>query len=199
MAGLEIKNAKQPDERRPMSGKGEVQVVKIGDHSAMAGTWEPGWRWSEHMKPIAGTDSCEATHLIYGISGKMHVVMNDGTEGDVGAGDFCRSAPAMTPGWSVTSRLSASISAGTPSTRRGSVESARVLDPDGRILPRCDGSRISAAAGDRTRARRTAALVVSAAAASSTVSCVRSDRSRTDRPVDARARRTGPPRRWCRR
>ena len=73
MAGLEIKNARQqPDERRSMSGKGEVQIVKVGDHSAMAGTWEPGWRWSEHMKPIAGTDSCEATHLIYAISGKMH-------------------------------------------------------------------------------------------------------------------------------
>jgi len=42
VAGLEIKNAKNPDETRDMSGKGEVQVVKIGDHSAMAGTWEPG-------------------------------------------------------------------------------------------------------------------------------------------------------------
>jgi hypothetical protein len=93
MAGLEIKNAGQPDERRSMSGKGEVQIVKIGDHSAMAGSWEPGWRWSEHMKPIAGTDSCEATHLIYAISGKMHVVMNDGTEGDVGPGDFASISP----------------------------------------------------------------------------------------------------------
>ena len=93
MAGLEIKNAKHPDETRDMSGKGEVQVVKIGDHSAMAGTWAPGWKWSEHMQPIAGTDSCEATHLIYGISGKMHVVMNDGTEGDIGPGDFASIAP----------------------------------------------------------------------------------------------------------
>jgi hypothetical protein len=93
VAGLEIKNAKHPDETRDMSGKGEVQVVKIGDHSAMAGTWAPGWKWSEHMKPLAGTDSCEATHLIYGISGKMHVVMNDGTEGDIGASDFASIAP----------------------------------------------------------------------------------------------------------
>jgi uncharacterized cupin superfamily protein len=93
VAGLEIKNEKQPDETRDMSGKGEVHVVKIGDHSAMAGTWAPGWKWSEHMKPIAGTDACEATHLIYGISGTMHVVMNDGTEGDVGAGDFASISP----------------------------------------------------------------------------------------------------------
>jgi quercetin dioxygenase-like cupin family protein len=93
MAGLEIKNAQQPDERRSMSGKGEVQIVKIGDQSAMAGSWEPGWRWSEHMRPVAGTDSCEATHLIYAISGTMHVVMNDGTEGDIGPGDFASINP----------------------------------------------------------------------------------------------------------
>ena len=134
MAGLEIKNAQHPDERRTMSGKGEVQMVKIGDHSAMAGTWEPGWRWSEHMKPIAGTDTCEATHLIYGISGKMHVVMDDGTEGDIGAGDFASISPATTPGCSVTSRLSASTSAATPSTRRGSSDVGRVLDPFERCL-----------------------------------------------------------------
>jgi uncharacterized cupin superfamily protein len=87
MAGLEIKNAQQPDERRSMSGKGEVQVVKIGDHSAMAGTWEPGWRWSEHIKPIAGTDSCQVDHRGTILAGRIHVVMNDGTEADAGAGD----------------------------------------------------------------------------------------------------------------
>ena len=93
MAGLEIKNSNQPDEVRDMSGKGQVHVVKIGDHSAMAGTWESGWRWSEHMKPIVGTHSCEATHLIYGISGTMHVVMDDGTTGVIGPGDFASVAP----------------------------------------------------------------------------------------------------------
>src|SRR5712691_1843130 len=59
----------------------------------MAGSWEPGWRWSEHMQPVAGTDSCEATHLIYAISGTMHVVMNDGSEGDIGPGDFASINP----------------------------------------------------------------------------------------------------------
>lgn len=93
MAGLEIKNASQADETRPMSGKGEVKVVKLGEHSALAGTWEPGWRWSEHVKPIAGTDSCQATHLIYGISGRMKVAMEDGSEGEIGAGDFAWIAP----------------------------------------------------------------------------------------------------------
>ena len=93
MGGLHIKSQHSPDETRDMSGKGEVKVVKLGDHSAMAGTWAPGWQWSEHMKPIAGTEACEATHLIYAISGTMHIVMNDGTEGDVSAGDFAFAGP----------------------------------------------------------------------------------------------------------
>jgi hypothetical protein len=91
MAGLEIKSA--ADEQRPMTGKGEVDVFKVGGHTALSGTWEPGWRWSEHVKPIAGTDSCQATHLIYAISGHMKVVMEDGTEGEIGPGDFAFIAP----------------------------------------------------------------------------------------------------------
>jgi quercetin dioxygenase-like cupin family protein len=93
MAGLEIKHAGQADETRKMSGKGEVNVVKLGDHSALTGTWEPGWRWSEHVKPISGGDSCQATHLIYATSGRMKVVMEDGTEGEIGPGDFAWIAP----------------------------------------------------------------------------------------------------------
>jgi quercetin dioxygenase-like cupin family protein len=52
------------------------------------GTFEPGWRWSEHVKPIAKTDSCQATHLMYCISGRMHVRMDDGTEQEIGPGDL---------------------------------------------------------------------------------------------------------------
>jgi quercetin dioxygenase-like cupin family protein len=93
MAGLEIKNAAQPDETRPMAGKGEVKVLNLGDRSALAVTFEPGWRWSDHVKPIAGTDSCQAPHLVYAISGRMKVVMDDGTEGQIGPGDFASIAP----------------------------------------------------------------------------------------------------------
>ena len=93
MAGLSIKNAGQADEVRQMSGMGEVNVVKLGEHSALSGTWQPGWRWSDHVKPIAGGDSCQATHLIYAISGQMKVVMDDGTEGEIGPGDLAWIAP----------------------------------------------------------------------------------------------------------
>ena len=51
-------------------------------------TFEPGWKWSEHVKPIAGTDSCQAAHMGYFIAGRMKVVMDDGEEMEYGPGDF---------------------------------------------------------------------------------------------------------------
>ena len=62
--------------------------MNVGGHTALYGTWEPGWRWSDHIKPIAGTDSCEVTHLLYCLSGRMEVVMDDGSEGEMGPGDM---------------------------------------------------------------------------------------------------------------
>jgi hypothetical protein len=55
-------------------------VVVIGGRTIGRGRFEPGWRWSENVKPIAGTDSCQAAHLGYMLSGRMRVVMDDGTE-----------------------------------------------------------------------------------------------------------------------
>ena len=53
----EIKSFDSPDETRPFEGKGQAEVVHIGGHTVGRGTFEPGWRWSENVKPIAGTDS----------------------------------------------------------------------------------------------------------------------------------------------
>jgi hypothetical protein len=93
MSGLEIKNVGRPDETRPFADKGSAAVVNIGGHTALYGTWEPGWRWSDHIKPMAGTDSCQATHLLYCLSGRMKVVMDDGTEGELGPGDMAAIEP----------------------------------------------------------------------------------------------------------
>jgi hypothetical protein len=88
MAGLTIKNFDSPDETRPFEGKGEARVVDLGaGHMVGKGIFEPGWRWSENVKPIAGTDSCQAPHLLYCISGRMKVVMDDGSEAEIGPGD----------------------------------------------------------------------------------------------------------------
>src|SRR5437870_5982769 len=94
MAGLEIKSVSSPEETRPFTDdKGKVGVVGVGGHPVLYGTFEPGWRWSEHVKPIANTESCQATHLMYIISGRMHIVTEDGAEQEVGPGDVVSIAP----------------------------------------------------------------------------------------------------------
>jgi quercetin dioxygenase-like cupin family protein len=93
MAGVEVKSLDAPEEVRPFVDKGQTAVVTIGGGTVLRGTFEPGWRWSEHVKPIAGTDSCQSPHLLYVLSGRMKVVMDDGTEGEVGPGDVARIEP----------------------------------------------------------------------------------------------------------
>jgi hypothetical protein len=93
MATIEIKNFDSPDEVRPFEGNGEAKVLRIGGQTVGRGTFEPGWRWSENVKPIAGTDSCQVSHLGYVLSGRMKVTMDDGSEGEVGPGDVCAIPP----------------------------------------------------------------------------------------------------------
>lgn len=93
MAGLEIKSLESPDETRPFAAKGKADYVSVGAGSVLRGVFEPGWRWSEHVKPIAGTESCQTRHLGYVLSGRMHIVMDDGSEGEVGPGDVVTIEP----------------------------------------------------------------------------------------------------------
>jgi quercetin dioxygenase-like cupin family protein len=87
MASFESKSLERPDETRPFVAKGKMDVVRLGDVTVGRGLFEPGWRWSEHVKPIAKTDSCQALHTGYCISGRMRVRMNDGTEREIGPGE----------------------------------------------------------------------------------------------------------------
>jgi hypothetical protein len=93
MANVEVKSFDSPDEVRPFEGNGQAAVVNVGGRTVGRGTFEPGWRWSENVKPIAGTDSCQVSHLGYCVSGRMKVIMDDGTEGECGAGDVVAIPP----------------------------------------------------------------------------------------------------------
>ncbi len=85
---LECKHLDKPDETRPFKdGKGKVEVVTVGDRTFGRGVFEPGWRWSEHVKPLAGTPSCQAAHTGYVVEGHMAVKMDDGTQVEYGPGD----------------------------------------------------------------------------------------------------------------
>jgi len=85
---LEAKNVDSPDERRDFVDKGHADIVNLEAGTFGRGTFAPGWKWSEHVKPIAGTDSCQSHHRGYVVSGRMKVVMDDGSEVEVGPGDI---------------------------------------------------------------------------------------------------------------
>jgi EutQ-like cupin domain len=72
---------------------GKLEVVNVAGHAVGRATFEPGWRWSTSVKPIAQTELCEAEHLGCVLSGTMHVVMKDGAEMDFTAGDAMYLAP----------------------------------------------------------------------------------------------------------
>ncbi len=87
MAELEVRNPDKADETRPFVDRGRVEIVRLAGGTVGRGTFEPGWRWSEHVNPIAGTETCQAAHMGYCVSGRMVVRMDDGTEKEIGAGD----------------------------------------------------------------------------------------------------------------
>jgi quercetin dioxygenase-like cupin family protein len=91
---LEAKSLSQPDEVRAFEdNKGAVNIVTLGSGDVGLGTFEPGWRWSEHVKPKAGTASCQVQHIGYVMKGRMKVVMDDGSEVEVGPGDAFHMPP----------------------------------------------------------------------------------------------------------
>jgi len=85
VAGVESRNFDSPDEtRRP--DKTQVDVVRMGATTAARITLEPAWRWSECVKPVAGTDSCQVRHVGVVHSGRLAVTHDDGTEVELGPG-----------------------------------------------------------------------------------------------------------------
>ena len=85
MASVEVKSLNAPDEVRSFE-KGKLDLVRIGGAVVGRGVFQPGWKWSTSVKPIAETKSCEAPHFQYHVSGVLHIVVDDGTERDCKAG-----------------------------------------------------------------------------------------------------------------
>jgi len=89
----------QPDERRAFE-KGTFELVSAGGMSIGRASYEPGWRWSEHVGPIAGTEPCEVEHVGIVVSGRAAVRMADGKEFVMESGDVL-SIPAGHDSWVV--------------------------------------------------------------------------------------------------
>jgi len=82
----EVKSFLKPDEVRTFP-LGKLDLLKIGGAMIGRAVFEPGWKWSTSVKPLAKTNSCEAPHFQYHISGTLKVVMDDGSEFECKAGD----------------------------------------------------------------------------------------------------------------
>ena len=87
MSTLEKMNIESPGERRPFAAHGHADVVTLGDFTIGRSTFEPGWRWSNDVKPIAKTDSCQVRHTGVCVEGRLTVRSDDGTEMTYGPGD----------------------------------------------------------------------------------------------------------------
>lgn len=83
---LEVKNLDTPDDKRSFE-HGDLHLVNLPGATIGRAVFNPGWRWSTDVKPIAGTDSCQVAHTSVMVSGRFHVRMDDGAEIELGPGD----------------------------------------------------------------------------------------------------------------
>jgi hypothetical protein len=93
------KSFQAPDETREFP-LGKAEILNVGDAEIGRLVFQPGWRWSKDVKPIAGTDSCEAPHFQYHLSGRLAIRMDDGTEFIAMPGDVT-SLPSGHDAWVV--------------------------------------------------------------------------------------------------
>ena len=97
MAGVETRDFTAPDETRTPD-KTTVELVNLAGGQIGRYTFQPGWRWSECIKPVVGTDSCQVEHIGYVVSGKLHVKHDDGSEGEPKPRDVYRISPGPDAG-----------------------------------------------------------------------------------------------------
>jgi hypothetical protein len=92
MAGVEIRDFSNPDEVRSPD-RTTVELVKLGGGEIGRYTFQPGWRWSECIKPVVKTDSCQVEHVGWVVSGSLHVEHEDGSTGEATPGSVYRIGP----------------------------------------------------------------------------------------------------------
>jgi hypothetical protein len=99
MQQTEHKSFGAPEETRAFPN-GHAEILRVGGGEVGRLVFEPGWRWSNDVKPIANTASCEAPHFQYHVSGRLAIRMDDGTEFVAGPGDIT-SLPSGHDAWVV--------------------------------------------------------------------------------------------------
>jgi quercetin dioxygenase-like cupin family protein len=101
LSKMSVQKFEDATDVRPFVEKmGELRMLELEGIPVGRAVFQPGWRWSDHVKPIAGTASCEAPHAGYVLSGHMTIRMNDGTEANLAPGD-CVNIPPGHDAWVV--------------------------------------------------------------------------------------------------
>ena len=92
MNAATLRRFDRPDETRRFE-KGKFELVQIGGVTVGRASYEPGWKWSTHVGPTAGTKTCQVEHVGLVVSGRCRVVMDDGRAFSLGPGDLFHIAP----------------------------------------------------------------------------------------------------------
>ncbi|MBI4468079.1 MAG: cupin domain-containing protein [Acidobacteria bacterium] len=92
MIDVMVKRFEAPDETRRFE-KGKFELVNLGELTIGRASYEPGWKWSEHVAPLAETATCDVAHIGIVLSGCVKVLMNDGQEFELRAGDVFQIGP----------------------------------------------------------------------------------------------------------
>ena len=93
MANLNVCNLETDGERREFAAHGHAVMAHAGAAAMIRGTFEPGWRWSTDLAPVAGTPTCQVRHQGYVVSGAMTVLMDDGEQRTITAGELAEIEP----------------------------------------------------------------------------------------------------------
>ena len=98
MLAVILKSFENPDETRIFE-KGKLEIVRIGGMTVGRATYEPGWKWSEHVSPIAGTAFCEVGHVGMVLAGRAMADMKDGDAVELAAGSLFYVPPTPHDSW----------------------------------------------------------------------------------------------------
>jgi ketosteroid isomerase-like protein len=128
-----INNLDENGEGRAFKAHGHALIADAGAVSLMRGTFEPGWKWSEDVKPLAGTDSCKVRHLGYVLSGSMAIRMDDGSQSEVRAGDVFDLAPGH-DAWVTSDVACEMIDVSSDATKYATSRSADVAPADDQYM-----------------------------------------------------------------
>lgn len=133
MAECMISNLERDGEGRRFRAHGHAVLANAGGVSVLKGTFEPGWRWSDDVAPVAGTSSCQVRHLGYVLSGTMHIRMDDGSESDLGPGDVV-DIPAGHDAWVTGDAAMEMIDVSPEATRYAIGRPTDIASPDDRWM-----------------------------------------------------------------